>query len=330
MTLFDPSVSIFVGDDKFTGNAYEHPSLPKDSSPNAPVTHYEVPVHVVLPFEMCDALHRGKESKFLENLQLRLGNDVYTLSGRDILDAKTHNSDVIILKDHQHVNMLDSSRPPVYHNLEVDLSYIVDAVSNNAPQGDIKVPLVVRVPSERPADVNKIAILWPRDLTQEATEVDSPRRGFDSLMPHSQYTLYTPRDGPDHAVPELFTDPTESVQTRARTLLTRGAIPDDISGIDNYRPPPLDLKKGGGGGGGVASRQPSAMRMSVRSFNSNPSGVSKYTNNPSTRFNRYSGRVSSSLYDPKFTPYNILLDYLARECSLRARCCKIDIFFLAR
>ena len=282
MSLFDPSVSVFVGDDKFTGNAYVDQTTSKQSnSSGAPVSHYEVPVHVVLPFEMCDALHRGKDSKFLENLQLRLGNDVYTLQGKDILDAKLSNQDVITLKDEQHVNMIDSWRPPVYNNLEVDLSYVTGAVSQTVPMGDIKVPLVIRVPSERPADVNQISVVSPRDLTQEITsrsENEMTKR-FDSVMPISQYT---PREGVDQTMPEMFSDPNETVQLRARAILNRGVIPDDIKGIDHYKPP-LDLRKADN------SRQTSAMKMSVRSYNSNPSGVSRYTTGPKSG-HRYTNR----------------------------------------
>ena len=36
-----------------------------------------------------------------------------------------------------------------------------------------------------------------------------------------------------------------------------------------------------------------------------------------------------TLDDPKFLPYKILLDYLARECILRARSCKIYIFYVS-
>ena len=289
MSLFDPSVSVFVGDDKFTGNAYVDHTSNKQSGSKPGVSHYEVPVHVVLPFEMCDALHRGKDSKFLENLQLRLGNDVYTLQGKDILEAKEGKQNVITLKDSQHINMIDSSRPPVYSDLEVDLSYVVEAVSQTIPQGDIKVPLIIRVPSERPSDLNKISVMSPRDLTNDVTvrtEIESIKR-FDPVMPHSQYT---PRDGVDQTMPELFTDPKETVQTRAKALLTRGAIPDDIRGIDHYRPP-LDLKKPP-----ANSRQHSAMKMSVRSFNSNPSGVSRYT---SAAANKYTSRGVSliSIFD---------------------------------
>ncbi len=37
--------------------------------------------------------------------------------------------------------------------------------------------------------------------------------------------------------------------------------------------------------------------------------------------------LGTALDAPKFIPYKILQDYLARECILRARFCKIYIFF---
>ena len=306
MTLFDPSVSVFVGDDKYTGNGYientrndgppveEFPRPATSSVVDGP-SYYEIPVHVVLPFEMCDALYRQKQnSKFLEKLQFRLGNDVYSLEGSDILEAMMKNESTIKLTETKHVNMIDSSRPPVHERIEVDISYVTDAINHSGskpPQGDIKVPFVIKIPSERSkTGVDNMEIITPRDTHKAKTQrqffeehnfpsqQDDPIH--DSLTSYrAQIPLTSPRDEdeeyPGSPIKDvLFNDPNETVHFRAKQILSRGVIPDDVSGIDHYKPP-------GSVYGAQNSREPrqnSAMRMSVRSFQSNPSGVmSKYS-----------------------------------------------------
>ena len=306
MTLFDPSVSVFVGDDKYTGNGYidnnrgtnqppeEFPRPATSSVTGAPL-HYEVPVHVVLPFEMCDALYRQRQnSKFLEKLQFRLGNDVYSLEGSDILDAMMRNENSIKLTDSKHVNMIDSSRPPVHDRIEVDISYVTDAIVNTGakpPQGDIKVPFVIKIPSERhTTGVSNMEIITPRDAKRMETQ-KTQRQFFEDMNDpvYESLTSYrpklplnSPRDDEYSGSPTkvtlgedvLFNDPNESVHFRAKQILSRGIIPDDVSGIDHYKPPGSVY----GGQNYREPRQNSAMRMSVRSFQSNHSAVmSKYS-----------------------------------------------------